>query len=51
MNRGEQVRVSHIRGVFTLIEETPGVGWRMYRDGKFYAYRLGRIRCKKGRAR
>ena len=50
MNRGEQVRVSRIRGVFTLIEETPDVGWRMYREGKFYAYRLGRIRRKKGRA-
>ena len=49
MNRGEQVRVSHIRGVFTLIEETPGVGWRMYRDGKFYAYRLGRITTRRRR--
>ena len=51
MNRGDQVRVSGLRGVFTLVEETPGVGWRMYRDGRFHAYLNGRIRRKKGRAR
>jgi hypothetical protein len=51
MTPGDQVRVSGLRGVFTLVEETEGVGWRMYRDGRFYAYRMERIRRKKGRER
>jgi hypothetical protein len=51
MNRGDQVRVVGHRGTFTLVEETPGVGWYMYRDGRLHAYRLEQIRRKKGRAR
>ena len=49
MTPGDQVRIQGHRGVFKLVSETPGVGWRVYKDGRFHSYPKERIKTK-GRA-